>query len=86
MVVELADGAGRFRPVAGIVDARGDLVGNQAAIGKHEELDADHPDIGKPVHERARGGDCRVPRVRGDGGRQGRGVEDAVPVDILGGS
>ena len=33
MLLELADDAGGFRPVAGIVDAWRDLVGDQAAIG-----------------------------------------------------
>ncbi|MCY1554773.1 hypothetical protein D9M68_913730 [compost metagenome] len=45
MLFELRDGAGSFRPVAGIVYARRDLVGEQGAVGQHEELDADDADI-----------------------------------------
>lgn len=45
MLFELADDAGGLRPVAGIVDARGHLVGDQAPVGKREEFDADDADI-----------------------------------------
>ena len=34
MLLELRDGAGGFGPVAGIVDARRDLVGEQRAVGR----------------------------------------------------
>ena len=54
MLLELRDGAGGFRPVAGIVDARRDLVGQQRAVGKHEELDADDADIVERLEDRER--------------------------------
>jgi hypothetical protein len=45
MLLELRDDTGGFRPVAGIVNARRQFVGEQRAIGQDEELDADDADI-----------------------------------------
>ncbi len=62
MLLELRDHAGRFRPVSGIVHAGRHLVGDQAAVGEREELDADDADIAERGQDLlcglARGG-CR---------------------------
>ena len=85
MLLELRDGAGGFRPVAGIVNARRDLVGQQRAVGKHEELDADDADIVERRKDREAAAARAASAVVGlDRGRHGRGVQDAVAVDILG--
>ena len=43
--LELADVAAVDRPVGRVVWSRCHLIGHQAAIGQHEELDTQHADI-----------------------------------------
>ncbi|MOA19137.1 hypothetical protein D3C78_1394950 [compost metagenome] len=45
MLFKLRDYAGRFRPVAGIVNAWRHFIGNQRTIRQDEEFDADDADI-----------------------------------------
>jgi hypothetical protein len=56
MLLELAGLGAVQRPVAGIMDARGDLVDHNALIGAfadHEQLDREHADIAERVAEAA---------------------------------
>ena len=85
VLLELVGDADRFGPVAGIVDARGDLVDDQRAVGEREELDAEDADIVERVGD---GGGVLAGEVGGGGGDgrgNGGGCEDAVAVDVLGG-
>ena len=55
VLLELADGAAVLGPVARIMDARSDLVHDQA-LGRHEELDPHHANIVEMLHERPKHG------------------------------
>ena len=77
-------GAGGFGPVAGIVDARRDLVGDQRAVGQHEELDADDADIVERLQDREGGGARLCGGLRRNRRRHGRGMQDAVAMDVFG--
>ena len=83
MLIELRNGAGGFSPVAGIVNTRRDLVGNQATIGKHEELDADDADIIQCCQDREGCADCGLCSLVDYFRRQGGGVKNAVAVDVF---
>ncbi len=84
MLLELRDGAGGFRPVAGIVDARRDLVDEQRAVAEHEELDADDADIVERFEDGEGVAAGQFGGCRRDGGRHGGRVQYAVAVDVLG--
>ena len=88
VVLELRDGAGVLRPVAGIVDARRELVDEQAlalALARRRRTRCR-----SRRHSRARRGCCSAMRCasvgdrRRDARRHRRGVQDAVAVHVLG--
>ena len=83
VLCELAGLATLDGPVAGVVDAGGDLVDQQPAAFGDEQLDAKNPDVVERL------GDALGARPRGRGesggdvGRRQRQVEDAVHVAVL---
>ncbi len=84
MVLELAGDRTLDRPVAGVVDARGDLVEHRA-LGRGEELTGEHADIAERLRDlRGQGAGGRHLRPDRRRGGHGRAGEDAVLVHVLG--
>ena len=52
VLLELSRLAGFRRPVAGIVDARGKLIGDQVAIGHDEEFERQNANMAERVDQR----------------------------------
>ncbi|ENN87345.1 hypothetical protein RHSP_26621 [Rhizobium freirei PRF 81] len=69
--------------MAGIVHARRHFIGDQATVGEHEELDADHPDIAERRQDLFRGHEGSRGRLLRNSCRQRRRMEDTVAMDVF---
>ena len=82
MVLELAGRRALDRPVAGVVDARGHLVGDQLAA-RLEELDRQHADVVQSLHHA--GGSLAGLRLRAPASRPapGRATARRMPLAVV---
>ena len=83
MLFELVADAAVLGPVAGVVDARGDLVDQKHVVSEVEQFDAQNADVIQPIHDRlgdGAGADLRL-LVHGGGGQGG--AQDAAFVPVL---
>ena len=83
--LELRQVAGVDAVVARVVRPRRDLVGDERAVGEHEELDAQDADVVERPRQPLGAGDRLVLLRRSDRGarRHARHGEDAVAVDVV---
>ena len=65
MLFELADGAGFQCPMAGIMDARSDLIDQQLAFACHKEFDTENAGIVQRLRNMSRQEECLLCAVRG---------------------
>ena len=84
LLLELARHAGVEREVPRVVRTRRDLVDEQPAVGRQEELDAQHADVDELLHDGVRDlAPLRRQCVRVDTRRRHRDVEDVVAMHVL---
>jgi hypothetical protein len=80
MLLELRNGAGVDGPVTGIMGARGDLIGEQAAVAQDEHLQRQHADKVDGTGQMFRHAARFCKSVIGDRGGDGGFCQDVMAV------
>jgi hypothetical protein len=83
LLFDLTRATGIEREVTGIVRTRRQLVYQQSAVARHEQLHAQHTYVLERFEHITRRGDGRAGCLWRQAGRRHRNIEDVVPVHVF---